>query len=522
MGESTKQKFILSAFMTAAVWALLFLAVIAPHVFNSQTAAAACISYSSTTKTITVSCTTPTRLTDVNNAVHNSNILKKESPGVWLLSVKVVVAKNGNFAIDSTDTSWLKIASSSTAAYGLINYGSLKIDSVKITSWNVGTNTYASTSSDGKTPRAYIVAKSGATGKMNILNSEIAYLGRDVTGEHGLDYYGSHGSIIQGNNIHHNWRAFYSAGVGGLTFTKNMVHDNLQYGIDPHSGTHDMVITYNKAYNNNHGIICSVMCYNIRIENNELYNNKRDGIFLDAGSHHVTIANNKIYNEDEAIQLPSLSYSEVYGNTITDSNYGIVMYTQVGSVFDRDDRCGSIGCVSIKNNIHDNNIKASKTAIVIKGGASSNIIESNIMNGPSAQYGIQVDGSKTIGNIFRYNHIAASDYGILLSDENKDTKFKRNYFDSIIPSGEYILRASSALKLEDTKFYSDSIKSVDSTSKTVSISKSGVVSVSTGSTTQSTKHDTDSQTYSKILKNSEMIKINTLSSTVLSTTTSPF
>ena len=198
-------------------------------ILNLQSAP--CISYSSTTKTITVSCTTPTRLTDVNNAVHNSNILKKESPGVWLLSVKVVVAKNGNFAIDSTDTSWLKIASSSTAAYGLINYGSLKIDSVKITSWNVGTNTYASTSSDGKTPRAYIVAKSGATGKMNILNSEIAYLGRDVTGEHGLDYYGSHGSLIQGNNIHHNWRAFYSAGVGGLTFTKNMVHDNLQYGL---------------------------------------------------------------------------------------------------------------------------------------------------------------------------------------------------------------------------------------------------------------------------------------------------
>ena len=436
-------------------------------------AGAACITYNSSNRTITVSCSAATRFTDVNNLLKNPAILKKESAGVWLLAANLVVAKGGNFAIDSIDTSWLKIASSSTAAYGLVNYGSLKIDSVKITSWNVGTNNYASTGTDGKTPRAYIVAKSGATGKMNILNSEIAYLGRDVTGQHGLDYYGSHGSLIQGNNIHHNWRAFYSAGVGGLTFTKNTVHDNLQYGIDPHSGTHDMVITYNKAYNNNHGIICSVMCYNIRIENNELYNNKRDGIFLDAGSHHVTIANNKIYNEDEAIQLPSLSYSQVYGNTITNSNYGIVMYTQVGSVFDTDDRCGSIGCVSINNNIHDNNIKASKTGIVIKGGASSNVIESNIMNGPSAQYGIQVDGSKTSGNIFRYNHIADSDYGILLSDENKDTKFKRNYFDSMIPSGEYILRESSALKLEDTKFYSDSIKSVDSTSKTVSISKSG-------------------------------------------------
>jgi hypothetical protein len=41
-------------------------------------------------------------------------------------------------------------------------------------------------------------------------------------------------------------------------FIKNLVHDNIEYGIDPHSGTHDMYITYNKVYNNNHGIICSV------------------------------------------------------------------------------------------------------------------------------------------------------------------------------------------------------------------------------------------------------------------------
>jgi hypothetical protein len=521
MREGTKSEIIFFTLVIVTnTFLLLLLVLIPPIVLKSSEAA--CISYSSTTKTITVSCASTTWLTDVNNVIHDSNILKKESNGIWLLSSNIVVSKYGNFVIDSTDSTWLKIISSSTNAYGLINYGSLKIDSVKITSWNVHTNTYASTSSDGKTPRAYIVAKSGATGKTNILNSEIAYLGRDVSGEHGLDYYGSDGSLIQNNNIHHNWRAFYSAGVGGLTFTKNVVHDNLQYGIDPHSGTHDMYITYNKAYNNNHGIICSVMCYNIRIENNELYNNKRDGIYLDAGSHHVTIANNKIYNEDEAIQLPSLSYSEVYGNTITDSNYGIVMYTQIGSLFDRDNRCGSMGCVSLKNYIHDNTIKVSNTGILLKGGASSNTIESNTMNGPSAQYGIRVDGSRTSDNIFRYNHISNSDYGILLSTENRDTKFKRNYFDSLIPSGEYILTDSSALKLEDTKFYSDSIMSMDSTGKIVSISKSGVISVTAGSTAQTTKHDTNSQTYSKRLKNSEMITVNTISSTVLSTSTDSF
>jgi parallel beta-helix repeat protein len=395
----------------------------------------------------------------------------------------------------------------------LQNYGTLKIDSVKITSWDATKNIYASTSTDGKTQRAYIVSKSGATGKMDILNSEIAYLGRDVSGEHGLDYYGSDSSLIQNNNIHHNWRAFYSAGVGGITFTKNVVHDNLQYGVDPHSGTHDMYLTYNKVYNNNHGIICSVMCYNMHIENNELYNNQKDGIFMDAGSHHSTIANNKIYNEDEGIQLPSLSYSEVFGNTITNSNYGIVIYTQIGSVFDRDDMCGSIGCVSIKNNIHDNTIKVSRAGIVMKGGASGNTISSNFMSG-SSQYGITVDGSTTSSNLFRYNHILNSKYGVALNS-NKESVFKRNYFDTAIPSGEYTLRSYSALRLEDTKFYNDIIKALDSSSNQASISKSGVIDVTDVGTSQVTKYFTDSQTFTKTLKNNAIIKVNTISSTTL-------
>jgi len=116
-------------------------------------------------------------ITDVNNPIHNPAILKKESNGVLTLSANLVVAKNGNFVIDSIDTSWLKIISSSTKACGLQNYGTPKIDSVKITSWDATNNSYVSTSSDGKTQRAYIVSKSGATGKMDILNSEIAYLG---------------------------------------------------------------------------------------------------------------------------------------------------------------------------------------------------------------------------------------------------------------------------------------------------------------------------------------------------------
>ena len=73
--------------------------------------------------------------------------------------------------IDPTDTKWLKIITDGTTAYGIHVYGSLKIDSVKLTSWDPHTNSYAlrhgSRETSGKithngTPRPYIRVESGA------------------------------------------------------------------------------------------------------------------------------------------------------------------------------------------------------------------------------------------------------------------------------------------------------------------------------------------------------------------------
>lgn len=477
-------------------------------------AAAACITYSSSSKTITVTCTAPTRLTDVNNVLKNPSILKKESggsgPGVWLLAANLIVAKGGNFVLDSTDTTWLKIRSDGSVAFGLLNYGNLSIKFVKITSWNTATNNYASPGSDGKTPRAYIVAKGGATGKMNIVKCHCAYLGYTGIGHHGLDYYGSDGSVVQDSEIDHNWRAFYSSGVGGLKFERNIVHDNIEYGVDPHSGTHDMDITNNKVYNNNHGIICSEKCSKIHIEKNEIYNNKRDGIFLDAGSTNSIIANNIIRDEDTAITFPSLSNSQIYGNTITNSLYGIRIHQQVG-----DSRCGGTGCLSVNNYVHHNGIKASSIGIWILQGASSNIISSNTIDVSNGNRGIVVDGSKTNGNVFSDNHISNAEYSIRLTGGNINSKFINNHLDTVAASGEYTLAGASWLKVESTKFSSDVIRSLDSTSNKISISKSGTVNVVDGSTTKN--YDTNSVTYAKTLASSAKIKVTSSSTPATST-----
>ena len=71
-----------------------------------------CINYNPSKRTITVSCGSPARLSDVYNEFHDGSLLAKQSPaGVWFLNANLVIAKGATFHIDSTDTKWLKISS---------------------------------------------------------------------------------------------------------------------------------------------------------------------------------------------------------------------------------------------------------------------------------------------------------------------------------------------------------------------------------------------------------------------------
>ncbi|MGB7952782.1 MAG: hypothetical protein WCF23_02280, partial [Candidatus Nitrosopolaris sp.] len=79
-----------------------------------------CINYNPSTRTISVSCTSPARLTDIDNKLHDSSILAKQSlNGVWFLNANLIIAKGGTFHIDSTDTKWLKISSKVTRGAGV-------------------------------------------------------------------------------------------------------------------------------------------------------------------------------------------------------------------------------------------------------------------------------------------------------------------------------------------------------------------------------------------------------------------
>lgn len=358
----------------------------------------ACITYDPNDNIITITCKSAT-LTDIDNQLKDPDILQIENIAskVWLLNAGIVIENQAALYINSTDTSWLKIVAPSgdeTAAEqvdqenqigkanGIEVLGSLKIDSIKMTSWDPFTSNYAL--NEGKrnlrgseyevqlgSPRPFISVEGEATGTTDITNSEIAYLGYEggVGGGPvvGLTYFGGDGSRIANNNIHHLYFAFYSNGVGNITIENNHIHNSGHYGLDPHTGTHDMIIRNNTVNDNGSiGIICSLDCYNISIENNKVYNNTKMGIMFSRNMFDSVARNNIVNDEEQGIVISESHNNDIYNNTVSNSDRGI-----------------DIDAQSNENIIHDNiirNIPNLSDALYVEEGATKqNTLYSNIL-----------------------------------------------------------------------------------------------------------------------------------------------
>ena len=352
-----------------------------------------CISYDSVERLITVSCKSST-LTDIYNQLNDPAVLNKEQQqrnGVWLLNANITINKGATLTIGPIDTTWLKIiADEKSLAYGIHVLGSLKIDSVQLTSWNPKTNYYAmsngSRESSGPAtalcgsncpiavkdklthhgaPRPYIRIESGATGTTNITNSYIGYIGYEAGWGKmtpGLQYNAGDGSVIRNNDFDHLYFGFYSVNVGNMVIENNKIHNSGHYGIDPHTGTHDMVIRNNIVYDNNGtAIICSLDCYNIRFENNIVYNNHGGGIVFSRNTTHSVARNNYVHDQTTPIQIAASYNNAVYNNIISNTNTtGILI---IGD--------------SSGNKIFNNNIMNAQSAFGIKNTAANNMIYAN-------------------------------------------------------------------------------------------------------------------------------------------------
>lgn len=417
-----------------------------------------CIEYDSTQKLIQIKCKS-IHLTDIHNTLNDPTVLRMEKDNgetdakIWILSAGIVIDKDSSLIIESSDTSWLKITATPTIQLkksasvtedsnysddtltvlqnnsgpnlnngsnttkiengtvtvsknngdnpnGIHVHGSLKIDSVKITSWDSEKNDVIKfdygkrpgeehTKSDYDTaePRAFIRVSKDATGTTDITNSEIAYLGYSCSRCAGLSYYGGEGSEIRNSNIHHLLKGFYSKNAAYITIDNNTFHNNYLYGIDPHTRSHDLVITNNLVYNNNaSGIICSKHCFNLLIEGNEVYNNSgaARGIAFSINTTNSVAKNNYVHDQPRCISFNRDSnFNEVYNNNISNCKIGVYLSgTSSNHIHNNtiSNTRDGINLKNFKNVIHENKIVNSIRGIVYSANDSLALTDSNQSN----------------------------------------------------------------------------------------------------------------------------------------------
>ena len=344
-----------------------------------------CIDYDAAENTIAIDCDHAS-FGDVIRTINDQSVLEKlEQDGEYLLKANLRVADGMTFEMTSNEDDnlqYLKIA----GANGIIVHGRILIDGVKITSWDASSNDVVQQDRDGSVGRGYI--QFDASEGSEIINSEFAYLGYNELGRRGFDLHGEGASrfgygpssdmVIRDSKFHHMWRAFYSTGAYNITIDGNEYHHNLNYAVDPHSGTHDMNITNNWVHHNSIGIICSLNCSNILVEGNKVENNIRAGIFFSRNMTDSIARNNQIYNATSGIIVSESRNNQVYDNTIeAATSEGILLFNPS----ELDD-----GGFTEDNLVYNNTILSSATGInAIR--SYDNILEKNTFsNIASSEY----------------------------------------------------------------------------------------------------------------------------------------
>ncbi|CAM9470339.1 unnamed protein product, partial [Choristocarpus tenellus] len=316
----------------------------------------------------------------------NSNTITDTWTGTWYLESTFYIEGDSLLELKGTsiggDVDRLLMKSDANGFINLRAYGGrLLIENTVVTSWDISAGGVDTNYDDG---RSYISAitetildptlscdgmalNNKGEARLDILNSEIAYLGWHDSESYGVSYKvrglckdlsnedifdkvsaGSYAPLtgdILNSHIHHLFFGHYSYGHQGGNWSYNIVHDNAGYGFDPHDDSDFVTISNNHVYNNGwHGIIASKRCDHVSIKNNIVHNNGLNGIMLHRSCNFSVVTNNTAYdNGDSGLALYESSHVLVNDNLFYGNKHGIRW--SMGSSF---------------SNVHDNKIYISE------------------------------------------------------------------------------------------------------------------------------------------------------------------
>ncbi|POX36338.1 hypothetical protein C3486_34125 [Streptomyces sp. Ru73] len=435
-------------------------------VFAPPAQAAACsgqVRYASSTNTLYLQSGTAT-LPDIARLCASAPLYEVDgSPGTWQLDANLVVQNGATLNVHGPDAGGtvktLRLNSPDSnkpteVASITAQYGTIDVDAVDITSWDMakgGPDTDASAGS-GERGRAFIRALSyldtdgtPRQSRMNFYNSDVGYLGYYAAESYGVAYKArgcdiSHQDVCDkldvlgdqiGSRFHHNYMGTYTFGAYGMTFDRNEYDNNIAYGLDPHDDSDRLKITNNRAHHNgNHGIICSQRCDNLEIVGNEsdhngippyvppgdddASDNQVHGIMLHRGVTDSVVRNNYVHDQPNGAGIAVFDSSDdvIADNTVTRAKFGL-RYS-----------VGSQDITTSGNKVTD----SGQYAVFTYQGSDKPMYTNNTGRPARLEFtGNTFDGSAS--NVFKLN-------------QSDDLSFRNNTFTGILKSG--VLTQSTA------------------------------------------------------------------------------
>jgi parallel beta-helix repeat protein len=354
------------------------------------------IRFDGATNTIVVRQGSVATLAGVSAALQRPELLREESPGIWLLSANLRIDNGAALTVAAPEVRWFKLRSDeggfvTVKAIG----GKLHITDVCVTSWDEAKNNVDENYSDG---RGFILAREGA--RMDIERSHLHHLGYNTGEAYGVSWRlgSTTGSLID-SIIAYNYFGMYSYEASDLVIRGNEAHHNVLYGFDPHTRSHRLTIENNVAHHNGkHGIILAEECSDSVIRNNTVYNNLHHGIVIYLRSNNNIVENNIAYgNSGQGININESANTVVRNNT----------------VFQNSDAGIGVGQRSSHTQIVNNDIRVNgKDGVVLYSDAKDSLLESNTVR-DNARYGLHVktEGSAKIEN----NTVAGNTVGVYMN-----------------------------------------------------------------------------------------------------------
>jgi parallel beta-helix repeat protein len=338
-------------------------------------------------------------------------LLREVAPGEWLLGKTIEINQGASLKIAAPTVRWLKLRSDDGGFVSIKSFGGgIDINGSCVTSWNEPKGTADEEYLNG---RSFLLARDGA--QMTIDRAELHYLGFGDVESYGLSWRteGSGGHLTN-SLVTHLYFGMYSFDVGGLTITDNEVRDNVQYGIDPHTGSHNLTIERNIVHDNGkHGIILAEDCTDSVIRDNVVYRNQHHGIVLYLHSDRNLVEGNESFgNAAQGINVNEASNNIVRGNRVYDN-------TESGI---------GIGQTAKDNVVQGNDVRGNKQdGLRLVSEASQTDVRDNVI-GENKRYGVYVDSDGPFA--MAGNTIWANKTGVMLKGTPTDPSSGNSIFNN--------------------------------------------------------------------------------------------